>query len=84
VVEQFKKGNLRLLIATDVAARGLDVKDVQVTFSLSAIAMEEMRGRKMREGEGMEGSCRGREKGENKSTAPTKLVALDDSILDGF
>ena len=28
VISQFKKGALRVLIATDVAARGLDVDDV--------------------------------------------------------
>ena len=30
VMAQFKSGELRILVATDVAARGLDVKDIQV------------------------------------------------------
>ena len=33
VMNAFKKGELRLLIATDVAARGLDVKDVEVVIN---------------------------------------------------
>ena len=33
VMDQFKKGELRVLIATDVAARGLDVKDIQVVIN---------------------------------------------------
>jgi superfamily II DNA/RNA helicase len=28
-MDQFKVGRLRLLVATDVAARGLDVKDIE-------------------------------------------------------
>ena len=28
VIDDFKRGTLRVLVATDVAARGLDVKDV--------------------------------------------------------
>jgi len=30
VMDQFKKGQVKVLVATDVAARGLDVKDIQV------------------------------------------------------
>ena len=33
VMESFKKGYCRVLIATDVAARGLDVKDVEIVFN---------------------------------------------------
>ncbi|SMC55760.1 DEAD/DEAH box helicase [Papillibacter cinnamivorans] len=33
VMATFKKGNLRLLVATDVAARGIDVDDVDVVFN---------------------------------------------------
>jgi len=33
VMQAFKRGQLRLLIATDVAARGLDVKDVGVVVN---------------------------------------------------
>jgi len=32
VMEQFKKGAIRMLIATDVAARGLDVKVANISF----------------------------------------------------
>lgn len=34
-VEQFKSGNVPLLIATDVAARGLDIPDVEVVINFS-------------------------------------------------
>ena len=33
VMEQFKRGTIRVLVATDVAARGLDVKDIQVVIN---------------------------------------------------
>lgn len=33
VMDNFKNGKLRLLVATDVAARGLDVKDIQVVIN---------------------------------------------------
>ena len=33
VMDQFKKGQLRLLVATDVAARGLDVKDIDCVIN---------------------------------------------------
>jgi ATP-dependent RNA helicase DDX5/DBP2 len=33
VMEQFKKGTLKILVATDVAARGLDVKDIEVVIN---------------------------------------------------
>ncbi|MBR2668074.1 MAG: DEAD/DEAH box helicase [Oscillospiraceae bacterium] len=33
VMAQFRKGNLRLLIATDVASRGLDIDDVDAVFN---------------------------------------------------
>ena len=33
VMEQFKRGELRVLVATDVAARGLDVKDIEVVIN---------------------------------------------------
>jgi superfamily II DNA/RNA helicase len=32
-MEQFKKGKIRILVATDVAARGLDVKDIAVVIN---------------------------------------------------
>ena len=34
-VEQFKSGELPLLIATDVAARGLDIPDVEAVINYS-------------------------------------------------
>jgi len=33
VMDQFKLGKLKVLVATDVAARGLDVKDIQVVIN---------------------------------------------------
>ena len=33
VMEQFKLGRIKMLVATDVAARGLDVKDIQVVIN---------------------------------------------------
>jgi ATP-dependent RNA helicase DDX5/DBP2 len=33
VMEQFKRGTLKLLVATDVAARGLDVKDIHCVIN---------------------------------------------------
>lgn len=33
VMDQFKRGTLKLLVATDVAARGLDVKDIQYVIN---------------------------------------------------
>jgi ATP-dependent RNA helicase DDX5/DBP2 len=33
VMDQFKRGQLRILVATDVAARGLDVKDIEVVIN---------------------------------------------------
>ena len=33
VMDQFKKGQLKILIATDVAARGLDVKDIECVIN---------------------------------------------------
>jgi ATP-dependent RNA helicase DDX5/DBP2 len=33
VMNKFKKGELRILVATDVAARGLDVKDIDVVIN---------------------------------------------------
>jgi ATP-dependent RNA helicase DeaD len=33
VIGKFKKGNLEILIATDVAARGLDIDDVEAVFN---------------------------------------------------
>lgn len=33
VMDQFKKNDLKILIATDVAARGLDVKDIEVVIN---------------------------------------------------
>lgn len=33
VMEQFKKSQIRVLVATDVAARGLDVKDIAVVIN---------------------------------------------------
>ena len=33
VINNFKSGKLRMLIATDVAARGLDVKDVKIVVN---------------------------------------------------
>ena len=33
VMDNFKNGKLRLLVATDVAARGLDVKDIEVVIN---------------------------------------------------
>lgn len=33
VMDQFKRGELRVLVATDVAARGLDVKDIAVVIN---------------------------------------------------
>jgi ATP-dependent RNA helicase DDX5/DBP2 len=33
VMDQFKRGQLRVLVATDVAARGLDVKDIEVVIN---------------------------------------------------
>lgn len=33
VMDQFKRGELRILVATDVAARGLDVKDIAVVIN---------------------------------------------------
>ena len=33
VMEAFKRGRLQLLVATDVAARGLDVKDIQCVIN---------------------------------------------------
>jgi ATP-dependent RNA helicase DDX5/DBP2 len=33
VMDQFKRGSLRVLVATDVAARGLDVKDIEVVIN---------------------------------------------------
>lgn len=33
VMEQFKSSQLRILVATDVAARGLDVKDIEVVIN---------------------------------------------------
>ena len=33
VMDQFKRSQLRVLVATDVAARGLDVKDIQVVIN---------------------------------------------------
>jgi ATP-dependent RNA helicase DDX5/DBP2 len=33
VMDQFKRGQLRVLVATDVAARGLDVKDIEVVVN---------------------------------------------------
>jgi ATP-dependent RNA helicase DDX5/DBP2 len=33
VMDQFKQGHIKLLVATDVAARGLDVKDIQVVIN---------------------------------------------------
>jgi len=32
-MEQFKRGSIRVLVATDVAARGLDVKDIEVVIN---------------------------------------------------
>lgn len=34
-VEQFKSGKMPLLVATDVAARGLDIPDVEVVINYS-------------------------------------------------
>jgi ATP-dependent RNA helicase DDX5/DBP2 len=33
VMDQFKKSQIRILVATDVAARGLDVKDIEVVIN---------------------------------------------------
>jgi ATP-dependent RNA helicase DDX5/DBP2 len=33
VMENYKRSNIRILVATDVAARGLDVKDIQVVIN---------------------------------------------------
>lgn len=33
VIEKFKKGHLEILVATDVAARGLDIENVEVVFN---------------------------------------------------
>ncbi len=33
VMDSFKKGRIRILVATDVAARGLDVKDIEVVIN---------------------------------------------------
>ena len=33
VMESFKRGQLRILVATDVAARGLDVKDIECVIN---------------------------------------------------
>lgn len=34
-MEKFKKGSLSVLVATDVAARGLDIPDVELVVNLS-------------------------------------------------
>lgn len=34
IMESFKRGALKLIVATDVAARGLDVKDIEVVINL--------------------------------------------------
>ncbi len=33
VMREFKNGNIETLIATDVAARGIDIKDIDVVFN---------------------------------------------------
>ena len=36
IVRQFRKGEVQVLLATDVAARGLDVKDIRVVINYDA------------------------------------------------
>ena len=36
-LQQFKDGSCPLLVATDVAARGLDIPDVEVRFGMALI-----------------------------------------------
>ena len=37
IMGRFRAGDVDVLVATDVAARGIDVSDVQVVFNLSLI-----------------------------------------------
>ena len=50
VMNAFKRGDLRMLIATDVAARGLDVKDVEVVINYDMPGGETQRGAKLPSG----------------------------------
>lgn len=34
-MSEFKKGNTKILIATDIAARGIDIPDVELVIQLS-------------------------------------------------
>ncbi len=42
VLDKFKKGIVDILVATDVAARGLDVEDIEVVFNMEVPMDEEM------------------------------------------
>lgn len=37
VMKRFKQGSIKILIATDVAARGLDVNDIQTGITLKGL-----------------------------------------------
>ncbi|GFZ34192.1 RNA helicase [Clostridium zeae] len=41
VIQRFKQGNIKILIATDVAARGLDIDDVEMVFNFDVPQHEE-------------------------------------------
>lgn len=41
VIEKFRQGDIRILIATDVAARGLDIDDVEMVFNYDVPNHEE-------------------------------------------
>ena len=40
-MKQFREGKLRVLVATDVAARGLDIDDVDVVFNYDVPGREQ-------------------------------------------
>ncbi|NTW71261.1 MAG: DEAD/DEAH box helicase [Eubacteriaceae bacterium] len=41
VIAKFKKGDIEILVATDVAARGLDIDDVEIVFNFDMPSHEE-------------------------------------------
>lgn len=41
VINKFKKGDIEMLVATDVAARGLDIDDVEIVFNFDVPSHEE-------------------------------------------